>query len=83
MIRRDMLLWVGCIAGALQETDYVEAHESRFREHQRRTNANLRVEDARTFLADKGMDMDAIVPQVEGKFMAAFVRAMKPKALAK
>ena len=41
------------------------------------------VEDARAFLADKGIDVDALAPQVEGKFMAAFVRAVKPKALAK
>ena len=40
------------------------------------------VEDARVFLADKGIDVDALAPQVEGKFMAAFVRAVKPKALA-
>ncbi len=41
------------------------------------------VEDARAFLTDKGIDVDALAPQVEGKFMAAFIRAVKPKALAK
>jgi SAM-dependent methyltransferase len=78
-VRQHMLLWVGCIAGALQEDDY----------RQKLANAGFQavsveptrvydIEDARAFLTDKGIDVDAIAPQVAGRFMSAFVRATKP-----
>jgi SAM-dependent methyltransferase len=78
-LRRDMLAWVGCIAGALDEGDYraklaVAGFESIGVEPTR----VYRVEDARALLADKGLNIDAISPAVDGKFMSAFVRAKKP-----
>ena len=84
VIRRDMLLWVGCIAGALQDADYVvKLAKAGFEDINIEPTRVYEVEDARAFLSDKGIDVDALAPEVEGKFMAAFVRAMKPKALAK
>ncbi len=84
VIRRDMLLWVGCIAGALQDADYVaKLAKAGFEDISIEPTRAYDVEDARAFLTDKGIDVDALAPQVEGKFMAAFVRAVKPKALAK
>ena len=80
-VRKSMLLWVGCIAGAMQEDEYrakLEAagYEGITVEPTRVYN----VEDARKFLTDSGVDVDALAPQVEGKFMSAFVRGSKPKA---
>src|SRR5664280_651015 len=80
-IRKNVLLWVGCIAGALKDTEYVSTltaagFESVAIEPTRVYNA----EDARTFLTSEGVDVDAIAPQIEGKFMSAFVRARKPQA---
>jgi SAM-dependent methyltransferase len=80
-VRRSMELWVGCIAGALQEDEYVRTleragFESIDVEHTRVYS----VEDSRQFLASEGIDVDAIAPQIEGKFMSAFVRATKPAA---
>jgi len=79
VIRRDMLLWVGCVAGALRDADYVSklaavGFEGITIEPTRIYN----VEDARAFLTDKGVNVDAVAPQVEGKFFSAFVRATKP-----
>ena len=79
-----MLLWVGCIAGALQDTEYdAKLAKAGFENINIEPTRVYDVEDARAFLADKGIDVDALAPQVEGKFMAAFVRAVKPKASAK
>ena len=84
VVRRDMLLWVGCIAGALQDTEYdAKLAKAGFENINIEPTRVYDVEDARAFLADKGIDVDALAPQVEDKFMAAFVRAVKPKALAK
>jgi hypothetical protein len=78
-IRRDMLLWAGCVAGALEENDYrtrlaVAGFESIGIEPTRVYN----IEDAREFLTSKDIDVDAVASTVEGKFMSAFVRAKKP-----
>jgi arsenite methyltransferase len=78
-IRKDILLWVGCIAGALQDTEYSEKLAAAgFEEISIEPTRVYRVEDAREFLAGKGIDVDALAPQVDGKFMSAFVRAVKP-----
>ena len=78
-IRRDVLLWVGCIAGALGDTEYREKLErAGFEAIGIEPTRVYAVEDAREFLAGKGIDVDALAPQVEGKFMSAFVRARKP-----
>jgi arsenite methyltransferase len=84
VIRLDMLLWVGCIAGALQDAEYVtKLARAGFEDISIEPTRVYDIEDARAFLTGKGIDVDAIATQVEGKFMAASVRAMKPKALAK
>jgi arsenite methyltransferase len=78
-IRQSVLLWVGCVAGALDETEYrSKLAAAGFEQVDVEPTRIYRVEDAREFLTDKGIDADAIAPQVDGKFMSAFVRAVKP-----
>jgi arsenite methyltransferase len=78
-LRRDMLLWVGCIAGALDEKDYrMKLAAAGFEAIGVEPTRIYRVDDAREFLAGEGVDVDAIAPLVDGKFMSAFVRALKP-----
>jgi SAM-dependent methyltransferase len=80
-MRRDILLWVGCIAGALDESDYrAKLEAAGFEAIDVEPTRIYRVEDAREFLSGKGIDVDAIAPSVDGKFMSAFVRAVKPQA---
>jgi SAM-dependent methyltransferase len=80
-LRRDMLLWVGCIAGALEEIDYrAKLAAAGFEGIGIEPTRIYRVEDAREFLSGKGIDVDAMAEAVEGKFMSAFVRAVKPPA---
>ena len=79
-IREKVLLWVGCIAGALEENDYRSKLKSAgFENIGVEATRVYRVEDARTFLAGQGIDVDAIASEVDGKFMSAFIRATKPK----
>jgi SAM-dependent methyltransferase len=78
-VRQDMLLWVGCIAGALRDDEYrSKLRAARFEEITIEPTRIYAIEDAREFLSGKGVDVDALAPQVEGKFMSAFVRAVKP-----
>src|SRR3984893_3355300 len=78
-IRKSVLLWVGCIAGALDEIEYRDKlAKAGFEQIQIEPTRIYRVEDAREFLAAEGVDVDAIAPQVDEKFMSAFVRAVKP-----
>ncbi|MBV9739519.1 MAG: arsenite methyltransferase [Hyphomicrobiales bacterium] len=78
-LRRNMLLWVGCIAGALEEGDYrSRLKEAGFEQVTIEPTRIYDVEDARGFLNDKGIDVDAIAEEVDGKFMGAFIRAVKP-----
>ena len=78
-IRRSVELWVGCMAGALEENEYLAklAHAG-FEVVNLEPTRIYRVEDARELLSSKGIDVDAIAPLVDGKFMSAFVRAKKP-----
>jgi arsenite methyltransferase len=79
-IRRDMLLWAGCVAGALDEDDYrAKLASAGFEAIGIEPTRVYDLEDAREFLASERIDVDAIAPQVEGKFMSAFVRAKKPR----
>src|SRR5271166_4511986 len=78
-IRKSVLLWVGCIAGALEESDYrSKLLRAGFEQVDVEPTRVYRIEDARQFLADENIDVDALAPQVDGKFMSAFVRAVKP-----
>jgi arsenite methyltransferase len=80
-IRQNVLLWVGCVAGALEENEYRDKLISAgFEQVEIEPTRVYRVEDAREFLSEKGLDVDAIAPQVDGKFMSAFVRATKANA---
>jgi arsenite methyltransferase len=78
-IRKSVLLWVGCVAGALDETDYRRNLESAgFENIDIEPTRIYRAGDAREFLASAGVDADTIAPQVEGNFFSAFIRATKP-----
>jgi len=78
-VRQSMLLWVGCIAGALDEYGYIgRLTKAGFDMIDVEPTRVYNIEDARRFLTGEGIDVDAIAPQVEGKFMSAFVRAVKP-----
>jgi SAM-dependent methyltransferase len=78
-IRRSLLLWVGCIAGALSDVDYTsKLAKAGFENIDIEPTRIYSIEDARTVLSGQGIDIDAIAPEVEGKFISAFVRATKP-----
>lgn len=80
-IRRSVELWIGCVAGALEEEEYrSKLAKAGFEEIDLEPTRVYRVEDARELLAGAGMDADIIAPQVDSKFMSAFVRARKPAA---
>jgi len=72
-------LWIGCVAGALEDSEYREKlAKAGFEEIDLEPTRVYRVDDAREFLAGAGIDADVIGPQVDAKFMSAFVRARKP-----
>jgi arsenite methyltransferase len=78
-IRQSILLWVGCVAGALEEGEYRDKlGAAGFENIEVEPTRIYRVEDAREFLSEKGLDVDALAPQIDGKFLSAFVRASKP-----
>jgi arsenite methyltransferase len=79
-IRQNILLWVGCVAGALEENEYRDKLVAAgFEQVEIEPTRVYRVEDARQFLTAKGLDVDALAPKADGKFMSAFVRATKAK----
>jgi arsenite methyltransferase len=78
-VRKNMLLWVGCIAGALDDYEYAaKLGRAGFDNIGIEATRVYDIEDARTFLSGQGVDVDSIAPQVEGKFRSAFIRASKP-----
>ena len=78
-VRRDVLLWAGCIAGALDENDYrMKLATAGFEAIGDRAHARLQHRGCARVSERQGVDVDALAPQVEGKFMSAFVRASKP-----
>jgi SAM-dependent methyltransferase len=80
-VRKSMLLWVGCIAGALEENDYLaKLTKAGFSHVSIEPTRVYNIEDARHFLTEAGVDVDAIAPKVHEKFMSAFIRATKPEA---
>ena len=80
-IRRSMELWVGCIAGALEEKEYAaKLRAAGFADVEVEPWRVYNIDDARAFLTESGVDVDRLAPQVDGKFASAFVRARKPEA---
>jgi arsenite methyltransferase len=78
-IRKSMELWVGCIAGALEEYDYREKlYAAGFESVDIEPTRVYKVEEARNFLAAAGLDADTVGPLIDGKFVSAFIRASKP-----
>ncbi len=78
-IRRNMELWVGCMAGALEESEYLaKLTKAGFEAVSIEPTRVYRVEDGRELLSCQGIDVEAIAPLVDGKFMSGFVRAQKP-----
>ena len=78
-IRKSMELWVGCIAGALEESEYREKlSRAGFTSIDVEPTRVYKLEEACDFLSAAGLDPDAVAPHVEGKFVSAFVRAVKP-----
>ena len=78
-IRQKVLLWVGCIAGALDEAEYkAKLKAAGFEQIEVEPTRVYKVEEAREFLSSAGVNVDAIASQVDEKFMSAFVRAVKP-----
>ena len=78
-IRHDLELWVGCVAGAMKDSEY--SHKlatAGFQDIEIEPTRVYDSEDARAFLSGQGRNVDAIVSQVDGKFMSAFIRATKP-----
>jgi ubiquinone/menaquinone biosynthesis C-methylase UbiE len=79
-ILRSMELWVGCIAGALEETEYQEKlARAGFESIEVEPTRVYKAEEAREFLAAAGLNPDVVGPQIDGKFISAFVRAVKPE----
>ena len=80
-VRRSMELWVGCVAGALRDDEYrSKLQAAGFVDVDLETWREYRLEDARAVLAESGIDVDRIAPEVDGKIASAFVRARKPEA---
>jgi arsenite methyltransferase len=80
-IRKSVLLWVGCIAGALDEDEYRnKLTTAGFEQVDVEPTRIYRVADAREFLAGQGLDVEGLAPQVDGKFLSAFIRAVKPES---
>jgi len=78
-IKRSVELWVGCIAGALEEREYeAKLEDAGFTGIDIEPTRVYKAEDAAEFLAEKGLDIKAIASAVDGKFFSAFIRATKP-----
>src|SRR6187551_2817951 len=80
-VRRNMELWVGCIAGALEEQAYAaKLRAAGFADVDVEAWRVYNVEDARAFMTESGLDVDVMAPQVRDRFASAFIRATKPAA---
>jgi len=80
-IRRSVELWIGCVAGALEESDYrARLGHAGFEAIDVEPTRVYQLDDAREMLARDGIDADAIAAVVDGKFMSAFIRARKPRS---
>ncbi|HET7321956.1 MAG TPA: arsenite methyltransferase [Longimicrobiaceae bacterium] len=80
-VQRSMELWIGCVAGALEEREFEALlREVGFENPSLEPTRIYRYEDARVFLQEAGLDVDALTPEIDGRFMSAFVRATRPAA---
>ena len=80
-IRRNMELWIGCVAGALEEQEFLSLlRETGFVKPSIEPTRVYKAEDAAAFLTGSGLDALEFASQIDGKFMGAFVRATKPLA---
>lgn len=80
-LKADVLAWVGCLAGAVEETDYVaRLRAAGFEEVSVEPTRVYRAEDARDFIESRGLSVEALAPHLDGKVLSAFVRARKPAA---
>jgi arsenite methyltransferase len=80
-IRKSVELWIGCLAGALEEKEFeTKLRKAGFTGVEIVPTRIYEIDEAREFLAAAGIDADAVAPEVDGKFMSAFVRARKPAA---
>jgi len=80
-IRRSLELWVGCVAGALEQDEYkAKLTAAGFEGIDVETWRVYRVEDARSFLAESGIDVDRLAPEIDGKIASAFIRGRRPAA---
>lgn len=78
-VRQSMLLWVGCIAGALEESDYAaKLTTAGFTNVSLESTRVYNIQDARHFLTEAGINVDEVAPQIEGRILSAFIRATKP-----
>jgi arsenite methyltransferase len=78
-IRKSVELWVGCVAGAMEEQEYIDKlQRAGFADVAVEPWRIYKTEDARTFIQEGGLDYDTVAAQADGKFMSAFVRAIKP-----
>src|SRR5947208_10182942 len=79
-VRRSMELWVGCIAGALEETEYAaKLREAGFADVEVEPWRVYKVDDAGAFLTESGLDVDRLLSDIDGRFASAFIRARKPE----
>ncbi|HEV8614116.1 MAG TPA: arsenite methyltransferase [Methylomirabilota bacterium] len=79
VIRKSVELWIGCVAGALTDTEYTDKlAKAGFEAIDVEPTRVYKAADAREFLAGKGFDADTIASEIDGKFMSAFIRARKP-----
>jgi arsenite methyltransferase len=82
-VRRSMELWVGCVAGALEEQEFLRLlTEAGFEQPSIEPTRIYQAEDARAFLRGAGLEAEAAAAEIDGRFMAAFVRARKPDTIA-
>jgi arsenite methyltransferase len=78
-VRKSMELWVGCVAGALEENEYTaKLNAAGFESIEVEPTRIYQVEEARSFLEAAGLDAEVVGPQIKDKFMSAFIRAAKP-----
>jgi arsenite methyltransferase len=80
-VRKNMELWIGCVAGALEEQEFLALlGEAGFENPSIEPTRVYETKDAAAFLARSGLDVAAVTPQIDGKFVSAFVRGTKPAA---